>query len=59
VKRETRVSLGAAISHLAAPLSPRHEGHVGQVPIQQKDGPAEEATPILKETFPTGIAGMF
>ena len=32
VKRETRVSLWPAVSHLAASPSPRHEGNVGQAP---------------------------
>jgi len=59
VKRETRVSLGPAASHLAAPPAPRHEGNVGQAPRRQKGVPTEEATPILKETFTTGITKMF
>jgi hypothetical protein len=34
-------------------------GNVGQVPRRQKGVPTEEATPIQKETFTTGITKMF
>ena len=56
--RETRVSLRAAASHLAAPPSPRHEGNVGQAPkksARQSIASSENSTAVRLEVSRTAV----